>query len=223
MLSGQCDVAVRVASKEVHSATKVEEWHGRCQLASCQCECHRTPTEAGTKKRVWRLLPALGAVMLLAACDTTKATPSYGNGVNDDFKSAETDTSRRYTYGHALRVAYGRDYTMHPNSTGRHGHRRGAKSLMEFFRLNAAAIDQWPKVLRKGALAVVNTKDTVNTKGETVVPLTEWWEGAMRRRGFVKLEHRKVPAAGLRHGANSTVRNPWENVVTYKLLKEVPQ
>ena len=78
MLSGQCDVAVRVASKEVHSATKVEEWHSRCQLASCQCECHRTPTEAGTKKRVWRLLPALGAVMLLAACDTTKATQTFG-------------------------------------------------------------------------------------------------------------------------------------------------
>ncbi len=74
MLSGQCDVAVRVASKEVHSTTKVEEWHSRCQLASCQCECHWGAEGSAPKKRVWRLLPALGALMLLTGCDTTKVT-----------------------------------------------------------------------------------------------------------------------------------------------------
>lgn len=146
-------------------------------------------------------------------------SPTYPNGINDYFRSAETDTSRRNTYIHRLREHLGPDYEMSTNNSGRYNARGGAKSLARYYEIHRAAIGVWARVLDPEGAVVLNTKNVVNPDGSIRVDVTGWFNEAMRAAGFRKVASRDIEAQGLRHGTNHEQRADYETINTYRLKR----
>lgn len=141
--------------------------------------------------------------------DAIVTSPTYPNGLNDDFHAR--DASKRNTYIHRLREHLGDGYELHPNSTARHGIRRGAKSVARYEELHRTVLEQCALVLNPGGIFVLNAKDVL-AGGETRYSTASFFVRHLESLGFEVLEWFLVDAIGLLHGANRD-RRTFEDVV----------
>ncbi len=123
-------------------------------------------------------------------------SPTYCNGVNDNFKPS--DTSRRLTY----RVAAGHE--LHPNNTGRWSGRGSKTAEAEYWRITRACVRHWPDA------ALVNVKDS--TRAGEIYPLVQLWTDLLIEYGY-DVERVDVACPGWRFGANSQVRADTEAIL----------
>lgn len=146
--------------------------------------------------------------------DAVVTSPTYGNGMNDDFRA--TDSSRRNTYVHRLRAALNDpDYSLHPDSTARHGVRRGVTGLARYKALHRAAWAECARVLKPGGVFVLNAKDVLHGNGQ-VFECTAFHVVALSDLGFEAVDWQRIPCPGLRHGRNHEARVECEDVVTLR-------
>lgn len=141
--------------------------------------------------------------------DAIVTSPTYPNGLNDDFHAR--DASKRNTYIHRLREHLGDGYELHPNSTARHGIRRGAKSVARYEELHRTVLEQCSLVLNPGGIFVLNAKDVL-AGGEIRYSTASFFVRHLESLGFEVLEWFLVDAIGLLHGANRD-RRTFEDVV----------
>ncbi len=117
------------------------------------------------------------------------------------------------TYIHRLRQWVGDDYALQPGNAAGMSPRRSPAALKAFYAIHEAVWAEVFRVLRPGAVFVVNTKDPMN------VPFRSDTEGQLAAAGFDVVEVRQVSIRGLNHGRNAEkklgfedltiVRKPW--------------
>lgn len=144
-------------------------------------------------------------------------SPTYGNGMNDYFRSSPDDTSVRNTYIHRARALTGDpDYAFVENNTSRHHF--GSEG---YARLHLLAWAECARVLRRGGRFVINTKNSTgqsrSRKGADPGRITEWHHHALELLGLTKTEHERVPVRGLQMGANRD-RYGWEDVAMFRKI-----
>lgn len=133
-------------------------------------------------------------------------SPTYGNGMNDNFKPA--DASKRYTYRAALIEATGdRDAALTDGNTGAHGYRSGVKAAARYWELNAQVVAQWGHAER----AIVNVSDFY--KGDERVGIVAGWGDLLRANGWRLLELIPVETPRMRNGSNRGKRVEHESII----------
>jgi hypothetical protein len=128
-------------------------------------------------------------------------SPTYPNGVADDFKA--TDYEGRNTYRHSVqRANNGVDVGLEERNTGRYGLRRGEKSLATYWRLERAAVRHWPDHV------LVNVKDIPYTKHgqELIYRTVDKWVALLEEVGYEIVDRTDVATPGQRQGANLHAR-----------------
>lgn len=127
-------------------------------------------------------------------------SPVYGNRMSDHFEAK--DSSRRYTYRHALGRA------LHPNNTGRlHW---GPKYQEAHRRIWTECI----RVLKPGGIMILNVKNFY--RNGVMVEVSEWHAEELQRQGLRLLERLKVGVPGMRYGANSQFRVETEDIWVFQ-------
>lgn len=161
------------------SGTDLEHWVGRDE---------RVTLGDSTDHRTYPLAPF--AVV---------TSPTYNNGVNDNFKPK--DESRRLTY----RISAGHD--LHPNNTGRWSGRASHKAEAEYWRITQECIQHWPGVV------IVNVKDSIRSSWEGgVYPLVQLWSDLLVEFGY-RLDRYNVSTPGWRFGRNGEKRSDTESIL----------
>lgn len=138
------------------------------------------------------------------SCDGAVTSPAYPNGVSDNFRS--TETSVRHTYIHRLRMHLGDDYELQGGNSAGMSPRRSPAALKAFYAIHEAVWREVHRVLRPGAVFVVNTKDPVK------VPFRADTEAQLVAAGFDVVEVRQVPVRGLNHGRNAEKKYSFEDL-----------
>lgn len=108
--------------------------------------------------------------------------------------------SRRYTYRHALgrMPSPGSAATLHWPS-------------LDYQTLHKGAWAEAFRVLRPGGMVLVNVKN--HLRGDVEQYVTEWHAATLREVGFVLGDLDRIPAPGLRHGANAGKRVTHEQII----------
>jgi tRNA G10 N-methylase Trm11 len=153
-----------------------------------------------------------GDALKLPFADKTFAaaatSPPYPNGISDNFRSKEP--SKRHTYIHRLRAWMGDDYELHPNNTGGMNPRRSPKALQTFYETHEAIWAEVYRVLKPGAVFVVNTKDPLN------IPFRTDTQRQLARVGFEFLGQKQVEVNGLNHGAHAEKKYSFEDLTVVR-------
>lgn len=141
---------------------------------------------------------ALSLPLRDSSLDAIITSPTYGNRMADHHDAR--DSSKRNTYKHAI----GRD--LHPNNSG------AMQWGSEYRRFHMRAWLEAYRVTKKGGLMLVNLSDHIR-KGE-VQPVTDWHVRTLEDIGYKVREVRTVYTSRYREGSNSSVRVPFESVVS---------
>lgn len=147
--------------------------------------------------------------------DIGVTSPTYGNGLNDNFHSKRY--SKRNTYIHRIRDEVGEGYELHPNNTAKYSFRGGRKKWKKYLDLHARIYSEMRRVLKPGAPFIVNTKNFVSAGG--VVNVTLAHDEILRGLGFERKRVKRVTVPGLRYGENHEDREVYESIVTYRNVK----
>lgn len=140
--------------------------------------------------------------------DGAVTSPAYPNGVSDNFRSNES--SVRHTYVHRLRMWTGADYELQDGNAGGMSPRRSPQALKAFYAIHEAVWAEVYRVLRHGAVFVVNTKDPVK------VPFRSDTEAQLVAAGFEVVEVVQVPIRGLNHGRNAEKKYGFEDLTVVR-------
>lgn len=148
--------------------------------------------------------------------DAAVTSPTYGNGCNDNFHAK--DNSRRNTYIHRIREHEGEGYELAANNTGQFGWRGGQASINKYLDLHRAAYKEVFRVLKPGAVFLVNVKNFV--VGDTYVNLRRHTDEMMAEVGFEYWGDQLVYTPGMR-GAKGK-NQPRGTTHEYLLMFEKP-
>lgn len=133
--------------------------------------------------------------------DGAVTSPTYGNRMNDNYKGCQGWDYKTYA------ATLGR--SLSPNSTA------GVKFPSQKYKdLHVAAWRELHRVLKPGALFVLNIKDSM--KGCQVIPVSQWHYDTLCSIGFVPVKVVRVSVPGLRLGANRDKRIGAENLILFR-------
>lgn len=132
--------------------------------------------------------------------DGCATSPAYGNRMADKLLR---DPSKTKTYACDLGHELSRD--------------NGASLQWgaAYRELHLAVWNECARVLKPGALLVLNMKDHIRA-GERMC-VTDWHVDALLSAGFEFVTERRVVCPGQREGANSVARVPYESVIKFRL------
>ncbi len=128
--------------------------------------------------------------------DAIATSPAYGNRMADSHTPGPADKSRRNTYTHSL----GRKLDEKNTAQMQWG------DAYKKFHRKAWYIATM--LVRPGGLFVLNCKDHI--RDHQVQAVTAWHTQTLHQFGWDLIAHEKIESPGLRDGANSDVRVPYE-------------
>jgi SAM-dependent methyltransferase len=133
--------------------------------------------------------------------DAICTSPTYGSRMGDHHDA--TDASDRITYTHKLGAK------LHPDNSG-------AMQWGATYRtFHVAAWTEARRVLRPGGVFVLNIKDHI--RGSQRMHVTDWHVETLIALGFTVCECQQIACPGMRWGANSAARVPYESVIKFRL------
>lgn len=139
-------------------------------------------------------------------------SPTYGNGMNDNFRPREM--SSRNAYLPRLVKAFGHDVEVPEDSSINH-----LFDSDEYRDIHRRAWAEAWRVLEPGGLFVLNTKNCGDRRrGQKVAsyPVTAWHRGILMELGFVELEHRLIPVRGHGHSETAQRASDFESIVAFR-------
>lgn len=153
----------------------------------------------------------------IGTVDAIITSPTYGNGMNDYFKSAPSDTSARNTYIHRARAATDNpDLEFSVHNTARYHF--GSE---QYNRIHLEIYAECARVLAKGGRFILNTKNsTGKPRGVKAdyTRITEWHVAALELMGLTVVDRRQVNTPGMKLGANRD-RFDYEDVTLLRKIQ----
>lgn len=134
-------------------------------------------------------------------------SPTYANGVADDFKAS--DSSKRKTYRQAIATIEGADRKLHPNNMGRYGYRgtkrdgRSSKRIA-FWDIAASSVVNWDgaeRVLLNVSDFVVGTDDDGN---DIIEPFVEDWLMLLERYDWYPVSSTPITTPRYKNGSDES-------------------
>jgi hypothetical protein len=133
--------------------------------------------------------------------DGCATSPAYGNRMADKtYSSSNGNSWQTYTYQIGRRLSLDNGGGMQWGA----GYRE----------LHLAVWHECARVLKPGALLVLNIKDHIRA-GERM-RVTDWHVSALLSAGFEFVAERRVVCPGMKKGANSVARVPYESVIKFR-------